>query len=171
MDRGLVRTRLGLRAGLLTSTPKLPPPVSHSQSQPSADKLPHLDVSVKPSTEFEKYAGTQENPRPSKFGGTDIERCADNVAADELGFEFDYAQIPFQLTMNGSYTIVDRVMSKAKTLVYLDGIVHFIRPDSAAQDLIQKIELESMGYLVVRLSYLDLMRDPVGTVRQVLYAV
>lgn len=104
----------------------------------------------------------------SEFGGTNIERLADG-AAHKLGFAFDAAQYAVQLQTNGSYTVIDRVLFHPPTAVYLDGIQHDIREDAAAKDLVQKNELQSMGWTVVRISYLDILADPLQAVRRVLY--
>jgi hypothetical protein len=107
---------------------------------------------------------------PSKFGGTNLERLADN-AAKELGFEFDAAQQVVHLTSTGYYTVIDRILYSPPTAVYIDGIQHFMRLDNEQQDMIQVTELRDLGFRVFRLSYQDLLRDPLGTVRQVLYGV
>lgn len=170
MDSRIKRGRKrAVRGRVVSRTPAgRPPHASNSyRSLPTAPQLPALDTHVKVLTLFERLGGTSENPAPSKFGGTTMERAADNAAA-ELGFSFDAAQVTIPLTMNGSYTVVDRVLGH--TLVYLDGPQHLLRADAEQQDLIQKVALESMAYLVVRISYLDMQRDPLGAIRQVLYA-
>lgn len=152
-------------------TSRQTPPVSRSPFRPSGSQVtpPKLDVTVQPQTLADYLGGTAENPAPSKFGGTTLERLVDN-AAILAGFEFDAAQVVIQIPMNGSYTRVDRMLLPNK-LVYVDGKVHFLRLDAEQQDLIQKNALHDMGYLVYRLKYDALLRDPVGTVRTVLYGI
>lgn len=104
----------------------------------------------------------------SKFGGTSLERLIDGAAA-QLGFQFDYAQYYIPLTATGSYTIVDRVLVGRHTLVYLDGPQHEMRMDHEQTDLLQKFELESMGWTVVRLNWQDVLRDPIGAARRILW--
>jgi len=125
----------------------------------------------KPETKFAQLAwldAAKKIPRPSKFGGTDLERAADNAAA-ELGYEFDYAQVIIPLEMTGSYTVVDRLKSP-RILVYMDGVQHSLRLDAEQQDWIQKIALESMHYTVLRIDYTEMLSDPIEAMRRVLYA-
>lgn len=167
------RKPLRVRGKVLRDNPRVPSPLAprnlHPQ-RPVPETLATLKTNVKPRTLFERLAFNEDgSERPSKFGGTDLERAADNGAAEELHFEFDYAQMVLPLTINGSYTVVDRVL-KPRTLVYLDGIMHFLRLDAEQQDLIQEIELKTMGYLVVRISYIEMMADPINALRRCLYA-
>lgn len=159
------RGRAGMVRGKTRKrNPRLPPPIkdSHRPSPTAPDVITHPNISVDSQTDFERLAAM-----PSKFGGTDLERVADNAAA-ELGFEFDEAQKYIPLAMSGSYTMVDRFLAP-NTLVYLDGVQHFLRLDAEQQDMIQKIALESMGYKVVRVTWQELQRDPTGAMLKVLY--
>lgn len=133
-------------------------------------KVPALNTASHPLTLLEELGGTPENPAPSKFGGTTLERAVDNAAA-RLGFEFDAAQVTVPLLSTGYYTVIDRVMYSPLKAVYVDGPQHDLRLDRAQTDLLQDNELRDNGWMVIRLKYLDLTRDPIGTVRQVLYGV
>jgi very-short-patch-repair endonuclease len=153
--------------------PRVPPRRANSRSQRSTSQpevLSRPDVTVKPQTLFEILGGTSENPAPSKFGGTTLERVVDNAAA-RLGFEFDQDQWIVQLPMTGSYTVIDRVRFHPRVAVYIDGIQHDLRADAEAQDFLQKLALEHLGWKVIRLNWKDLKRDPIGTVRGVLYVI
>lgn len=166
LSASIGRGRAGMvRGKTRRRNPRLPPPVedSHRQRPPAPERITSPDIAVDAQTEFERLAAL-----PSKFGGTDLERVADGAAA-ELGFEFDEAQKYIPIAMNGSYTLVDRFLAP-NTLVYLDGVQHFLRLDAEQQDMIQKIALESMGYKVVRITWQELQRDPMGAVLKVLYA-
>jgi very-short-patch-repair endonuclease len=129
------------------------------------------DVTVKPRTLFDRLAFNEDgSERRSKFGGTDIERAMDN-AAELLGYEFDAAQVPVQLPMTGSYTVIDRVRYKPRVAVYIDGIQHDIRIDAESKDFLQKLDLEQQGWKVIRLHWKDIKRDPMSAARSVLYVV
>ena len=147
------------------SNPRLPPRAEGSRPQRPAtpEVLSAPDVTLKPQTLFDVLAG-----KPSKFGGTDLERAVDNAAA-ELGYEFDGAQWYVQLPMSGSYTVIDRVRFHPLVAVYIDGIQHDLRSDAEAQDFIQKLGLEAEGWKVIRLHWKDIQRDPIGAARSVLY--
>lgn len=147
--------------------PRLPPRAEGSRPQLRAapDELSRPDVTRKPLTKFDQLAA-----KPSKFGGTDLERAIDNAAA-ELGYAFDGAQWYVQLPMSGSYTIIDRVRFRPLVAVYIDGIQHDLRADAEAQDFIQKIALEAEGWKVIRLHWRDIQRDPIGAARSVLYVL
>lgn len=165
--KGRGRTLVVRGATQAGGNPRLPPPVLNSRRQRSAAPkvLSTPDVTVKPQTLFEVLAA-----EPSKWGGTDIERAMDN-AAKRLGYEFDDAQVPVNLPMSGSYTVIDRVRYRPRTAVYIDGIQHDLRADAEAQDFIQKIALEGEGWKVIRVHWKDIMRDPIGAARSVLYVV
>jgi len=135
---------------------------SHSRKT-AAIKLPHVTF-AKPVTLAEVLE------QDSEFGGTSIERLADG-AAHRLGFHFDAAQYYIPLMAFGPYTIVDRVIFHPPTAVYLDGIQHDIREDNKQKDLLQKNELESMNWIVVRLKWDRMLRDPLGEIRKVLYGL
>jgi very-short-patch-repair endonuclease len=156
--RGVARAR---------GNPRIPPRFSnsHRQSPAAPEVLSKPDVSVKPQTLFDILAA-----EPSKFGGTDIERAMDN-AAKRLGYEFDDAQVPVQLTMSGSYTVIDRVRYRPRVAFYIDGIQHDIRTDAESKDWIQKLDLEQQGWKVIRVHWTDIKRDPIGAARSVLYVV
>jgi very-short-patch-repair endonuclease len=147
--------------------PRLPPRVENSRPQrfAASEILSRPDVEVKPQTLFDVLAA-----EPSKFGGTDIERVMDN-AAKRLGYEFEAAQWVVNLPMSGSYTVIDRVRFNPRVAVYIDGIQHDIRIDAEAQDFIQKIALEHLGWKVIRVHWKDIKRDPIGAARSVLYVV
>jgi very-short-patch-repair endonuclease len=147
--------------------PRLPPRVENSRPQrfAASEILSRPDVTVKPQTLFDVLAA-----EPSKFGGTDIERVMDN-AAKRLGYEFEAAQWVVNLPMSGSYTVIDRVRFNPRVAVYIDGIQHDIRIDAEAQDFIQKIALEHLGWKVIRVHWKDIKRDPIGAARSVLYVV
>lgn len=160
--------------GNLSSPRVLPPPATrnlHRQSVvPQPAKLQPLKTSRPIRTLFETLAFNEDGtPRDSKFGGTDLERACDNGAAELLHFEFDYAQFVLPIAANGSYTVVDRML-RPRTLVYIDGIQHYLRLDAEQQDLIQRIALEDMGYIVVRLGYVEIQTDITNALRRVLYA-
>lgn len=146
-----------------------PPRRSTSRHQSPA-VLSTPDVTRKPLTLVEVLGGTSDNPAPSKFGGTTLERAIDNAAA-RLGYEFDNAQWVQQLPINGSYTIIDRVRYTPKVAVYIDGPQHDLRTDAEAQDWIQKLGLEDLGWAVLRLNWKDIMRDPISEARKVLFVV
>jgi very-short-patch-repair endonuclease len=55
--------------------------------------------------------------------------------------------------------------------VYIDGIQHDIRIDAEAQDFIQKLDLEHQGWKVIRVHWKDIMRDPLGAARSVLFVI
>ena len=153
--------------------PRLPPQVANSRRQRSAAKPEELsrpDVTVKPVTLYDTLAGTSENPAPSKFGGTTLERAVDNAAA-MVGYEFDAAQWNVDLPMSGSYTVIDRVRFSPRVAVYIDGIQHDIRVDAEAKDFLQKLDLEHQGWKVIRLNWKDIVRDPLGAARSVLYVI
>lgn len=175
MDSRVKRGKSGaVRGKAHRGNPRLssPPTKRNSHRSRPATKTPLTspDVKTHRQTKFERLAFNDDGtPRASKFGGTDIERASDNAAA-ELGFQFDKAQVYVALVMNGSYTVVDRFLAP-NTMIYLDGIQHDLRLDAVQQDFIQKVALESLGYKVVRLKDKDLKRDPLGTVRGILYAV
>jgi hypothetical protein len=132
--------------------------------------LSALDVTIQPLTLYEILAGTAQNPAPSKFGGTTLERAADNAAA-RLGWEFDAAQWTVDTAINGSYTVIDRVLFHPRTAVYLDGPQHQIREAADPKDMLQKIDLESQGWIVVRITETEMQRDPLGSIQKVLYAL
>ena len=165
--RGSVRARRDSRKSARL-TPLVSPP---SRSHPAAPKqLSRPDVSIKPLTLFEVLGGTSDNPAPSKWGGTTLERCIDNAAA-RLGYSFDAAQWVVNLTINGSYTVIDRVLFRPRTAVYIDGIEHDIRESADPKDLLQDMELRSEKWLVIRLNWKDIQRDPIGAARSVLFAI
>jgi very-short-patch-repair endonuclease len=150
------------------SNPRLSPPRTSPASRRqrlAPEELSKPDVTTKPQTKFDVLAG-----KPSKFGGTDIERAMDNAAA-ELGYEFDGAQWIVQLGMTGSYTVIDRVRFHPRVAVYIDGIQHDIRIDAEAQDFLQKLALESEGWKVIRVHWKDIQRDPISAARSVLYVI
>jgi very-short-patch-repair endonuclease len=153
--------------------PRLPPRVENSRPQrfAASEILSRPDVTVKPRTLFDELAFNEDgSERPSKFGGTDIERVMDQAAA-LLGYEFEAAQYVVNLPMSGSYTVIDRVRFNPRVAVYIDGIQHDIRIDAEAQDFIQKLALEDLGWKVIRVHWKDIKRDPIGAARSVLYVV
>jgi very-short-patch-repair endonuclease len=93
----------------------------------------------------------------------------DNAAA-ELGYAFDGAQWIVNLVINGSYTVIDRVRFHPRVAVYLDGIQHEIREAADPQDMLQQLDLENQGWIVVRVKDADIKRDPIGEARKVMYA-
>ncbi len=102
--------------------------------------------------------------------GNTLERMVDG-AARLLGLKFDGFQVEFPLTVGGRRTVIDRVMllpGGRVMLIYIDGPQHDLRPNQMQVDQMQTMELESMGYVVVRLKYRDLIDDPVGTLRRYL---
>ncbi len=160
--------RTASRSSRATTTPLSSKP---SRSHPAAPKeLSRPDVTIKPLTLFEVLGGTSQNPAPSKFGGTTLERAADNAAA-RLGFSFDAAQWVVPLTINGNYTVIDRVLWHPRTAVYMDGPQHQIRETADPKDMLQDMELRSEKWLVVRITLTEMMRDPIGSIRRVLYAI
>jgi very-short-patch-repair endonuclease len=152
-------------AALAGGNPRIPPRFENSRRQRSAApaELSRLDVTRKPQTLFDVLAA-----EPSKWGGTDIERVMDN-AAKRLGYEFDGAQWVVNLPMTGSYTVIDRVRFRPRVAVYIDGIQHDIRIDAEAQDFLQKLDLEHQGWKVIRVHWKDIMRDPIGAARSVMF--
>lgn len=158
---------------LAGGNPRIPPRFVNSHRQRSASKPEELsrpDVTVKPITLYDTLAGTTENPAPSKFGGTTLERAVDNAAA-MVGYEFDAAQWVVQLPMTGSYTVIDRVRFSPRVAVYIDGPQHDFRISAEAQDFLQKLDLEQQGWKVIRLNWKDIVRDPLSAARSVLYVV
>lgn len=170
-------SRLDLRGGRLVPgrrNPRLPPPVSRKGPghQPSATQpLAKLKTTVKPDRLYDRLAGTSKNPAPSKFGGTTLERAADNAAA-MLGFEFDAAQWVINLTISGTYTVVDRILFQPTPgiLLYMDGIQHDLRLNAEQTDFLQTLELREMGYKVLRIKQKDMEADPLYEIRKVLFA-
>lgn len=170
--RGRVR---GVRGGRSSkANPRLfTPPPSDANPRASHSAAPLVlsrpDVTVTSLSLYDILAGTSQNPAPSKFGGTTLERAADN-AAKMLGWEFDAAQWVVDTVINGSYTVIDRVLFHPRTAVYLDGIQHQIREAADPQDMLQKLDLESQGWIVIRITEVEMRRDPLGSIQQVLYA-
>ena len=167
-------SRLAVRGTALAGgNPRIPPRFSNSRRQSrtaTPDVLSRPDVTRKPVTLYDTLAGTSDNPAPSKFGGTTLERAVDNAAA-MVGYEFDGAQWNVQLPMSGSYTVIDRVRFRPRVAVYIDGPQHDFRIDAEAQDFIQKLDLEHQGWKVIRLNWKDVQRDPLGAARSVLYVI
>lgn len=99
--------------------------------------------------------------------GTTLERLVDGVAK-ELGVVWDGRQLDIPLTMSGRFTRVDRVkiMGGKVCLIYIDGPQHTLRLNQMQADAIQDMELESMGFVVIRLPYDELITDPIGTFRR-----
>jgi len=173
-------SRLGLGGRTLLTgrngktSPRFPPqsvPQGSRQQRSAAVELKTLNTNVKPERLYDLLAGTSENPAPSKFGGTTLERAADNAAA-LLGFAFDAAQVKIDLTISGTYTVVDRMLFQPTpgVLLYMDGIQHDLRLNAAQQDFIQALELREMGYKVLRIKQADMERDPLYEIRKVLFA-
>ena len=104
----------------------------------------------------------------STLGGTTLEKLVDG-AAKQLGIRFDAAQYYVPLISLGTYTLVDRVIMGSRTLVYIDGPQHTLRVGTEQKDMLQTMALRALGWKVVRLSYTDLLVDPVGTTAQVLW--
>ena len=101
--------------------------------------------------------------------GTMLEKLVDGVAK-ELGIVWSAKQLDIPLTISGRLTRVDRVITQGSQiiLVYIDGPQHTLREGQRQSDDMQNMELATMGFLVVRLAYDDLMSDPMGTVRRAL---
>jgi hypothetical protein len=99
--------------------------------------------------------------------GTDLERILDGAAA-QLNFEWDAKQYVVPLASTGSYTRIDRVTFHPLRAVYPQGIQHYLRLDAYQTDLLQDLELRSMGWMVFRPSYKDIYRDPLGVMQQII---
>lgn len=99
----------------------------------------------------------------SQFGGTQLERLVDGAAA-EIGRAFDSAQKYIPLASWYEKTVADRWINNPPTSIFIDGMQHDLRTDTAQGDLLKRMQLEAMGIKVVSLHWSDLLRDPIGTV-------
>lgn len=99
----------------------------------------------------------------SEFGGNNFERAADG-AAHVKKHRFSAAQYYHPIAINGNYTLIDRMVFSPLQAVYLDGPQHRMRPDNAAKDLLQEIQLIHDGFKVVRITDTEFMADPVGVI-------
>ncbi len=105
----------------------------------------------------------------SAFGGTTLEQLVDGAAA-KIGIFFDEAQYVVWFDFGYEKTIIDRVILNPLTAIFIDGIQHDMRPETAQGDVVKREALRSMGWLVVVLNWKDLLIDPINTVRRVMYA-
>lgn len=101
-------------------------------------------------------------------GATSLERIVAG-AAREAGIVFDAAQVTIHLPWGG-YTRIDFVIASPLTAIYVDGIQHELRPETAWRDKVIRQQLRSMGWRVAALSWRDIMQDPIAAVRQIVYA-
>jgi very-short-patch-repair endonuclease len=99
----------------------------------------------------------------SEFGGNNFERAADG-AAHVRRHRFDAAQYYHPISLDQSYTLIDRMVFHPLQAVYLDGPQHRMRPDNAAKDILQEIQLIHDGFKVVRITDTEFMNDPVGVI-------
>jgi very-short-patch-repair endonuclease len=99
--------------------------------------------------------------------GTDLERIIRN-AAKRLGFRFDAEQWLVQLVVNGSYTVIDFVTFNPKRAVYPQGWQHYERLESYQKDVLQDMELRDNGWFVFRPSYLEIYRDPMLVMQNII---
>lgn len=105
----------------------------------------------------------------SEFGGTTLEMLADG-AAHAAGFRFDAAQVWIPLDYGGDSTVIDRVIYDPPIAVFLDGMVHDLRPATALGDRAKRGELRSKGWQVAELNWKDMLNDPIRTISSIWYA-
>ena len=100
----------------------------------------------------------------SEWGGNNFERAADG-AAHRKNHRFSNAQVIYQTPMtSGGYTVVDRIAPNNQ-LVYLDGIWHRLRPEAAAKDFLQDMDLRyRYNATVIRITDTEFNRDPINTI-------
>lgn len=106
----------------------------------------------------------------SVFGGTTLEQLVDGAAA-QIGLRFDAAQFTIWLSFGYEKTVADRMIYNPLTAVFIDGVQHDMRPETKQGDAVKREALRGMGYRVAELNWKDLLIDPIGTVRKVLYAI
>lgn len=63
---------------------------------------------------------------------------------------------------------LDRAWPEAKLAVELDGARHHTSPEDRARDLARDRELAALGWVVLRFTYADVLRDPEGVRAKVL---
>jgi Protein of unknown function (DUF559) len=64
--------------------------------------------------------------------------------------------------------MVDRAWPEAKLAVELDGAQHHTSPEDRQRDLARDRELAALGWVVLRFTYADVLRDPEGVRAKVL---
>jgi hypothetical protein len=69
-------------------------------------------------------------------------------------------QYPVQLP--GRRITLDRAWPEAKLAVELDGVRHHTSPEDRRRDLARDRELAALGWVVLRFTYADVLRDPKG---------
>jgi hypothetical protein len=102
-------------------------------------------------------------------GNSKFEQQVDAIAKS-MGIFFSSYQYWVPLTIMTETTIDFVLFGKKKIAIYADGPEHTLRPDVAGDDVVRRMELEAMGWVVVAIGYDAFMMDPEGQVAQILYA-
>ena len=101
-------------------------------------------------------------------GNTALEKQVYAQAA-LMGILFDAAQYPIYLGGGFEKTVPDFMIFDPPTAIFVDGIQHELRPDTAQADLIKRQELETMGFKVIVLNWRGLIENAYAEVSKILY--
>lgn len=73
----------------------------------------------------------------------------------------------YRVDLPGGSVRVDRAWPEVKLAVELDGARHHTSPEDRQRDLARDAALAALGWVVLRFTYADVRRDPVGVRRRV----
>lgn len=115
---------------------------------------------------------------PGRRGlGQTIDLVADGVRSE---FEargvlsvFRHKSLPrsvgqYRLPVSAGTVWLDRAWPEVKLAVELDGAAHHTSPEDRKKDLARDRELAALGWIVLRFTYADVLRDPEGVRAKVL---
>jgi hypothetical protein len=99
--------------------------------------------------------------------------CRSELEAHGVLKVFRHASLPpsvgqYPVQLPGRRVKLDRAWPEAKLAVELDGARHHTSPEDRRKDLARDRELAALGWVVLRFTYADVVRDPEGVRAKVL---
>ena len=99
--------------------------------------------------------------------------CQSELEAHGVLTVFRHRSLPksvgqYRLVLPQGRINVDRAWPEVKLAVELDGAKHHTSPEDRRRDLTRDTALAAMGWVVLRFTYADVLRDPEGVRRRVL---
>ncbi|TKJ29130.1 DUF559 domain-containing protein [Blastococcus sp. CCUG 61487] len=99
--------------------------------------------------------------------------CRSELEAHGVLNVFRHRSLPrgvgqYRVQLSDRHVLLDRAWPEVKLAVELDGARHHTSPEDRRRDLARDRELAALGWVVLRFTYADVLRDPAGVRAKVL---